>query len=150
MFIAYESLCTYTEGMFTLRWFVSQLLYCCLCYNCCIVNFVLCTLFSGRTWVHQESFKHSFQWRNWRRKIEWILVCDFRIVGSENMTDNNWCRGMKGQIDPTATTAVTIEVLLLHLYMRFCFFCTFISRTNEWQSTVILRILNCCVYLYIL
>ena len=33
MFIAYESLCTYTEGMFD-----------CLCYNCFIVNFVLCTL----------------------------------------------------------------------------------------------------------
>lgn len=128
MFIAYESLCTYTEGMFTLRLFVLQLMYCCLCCNCCIVNFVLCTLFSGGTWVYQEPFKHSFQWRNGRRKIEWILVCDFRILGSENMTQYLMQRNEMAnrpncnELSSILTTTVTSEVLLLHLYMRFYVF----------------------------
>jgi len=124
--------------MFFLRLFVLQFLYCCLCYNCCIVNFVLCTLSSGGTRVYQEPFKHSFQWRNWRRKIEWILVCDFRILGSENMTDSTWCRRMKWQIDPTATNSAVFW-LQQEQVKCFCYTCTwdlmlflYIDKQNKW------------------
>ena len=121
-----------------LRLFVLQLMYC-LCYNHCIVNFLLCILFSGGTWVYQEPFKNSFQWRNWRRKIEWISLWlqdlgvrkhDRQYLMQRNEMAN---RPNCNKLSSILTTAVTSEALCRTCTWDFMFF-LYIDKQNKWRT----------------